>query len=657
MGQREWVQMFEEGGADQRDLLGGKGANLAEMTNIGLPVPPGFTVTTDACRAFLDSDEVVPAGMMDEVDVALAYLEQQMGRRFGDSDRPLLLSVRSGAKFSMPGMMETVLNLGLNDETVVGLANEASERFAWDAYRRLVQMFGKVVLEVDAGLFEDALHNAKANAGVAFDHQLDAAQLQALVREFREIIQATGKVFPDDPREQLRAAILAVFHSWDTPRAKAYRRSNRIDEKLGTAVNVQTMVFGNTGNKSASGVAFTRNPNTGAEGIFGEYLINAQGEDVVSGIRTPSHVESMSDDAAFADAFVELKAIGEQLEQHYTDMQDVEFTIQDGKLWMLQTRTGKRTAPAAVRMAVDMESEGLIDQKTAVLRVQPAQLEQLLHPRVDETAKVKTIATGLPASPGAAVGAVVFEPLEAKVRGQAGEAVILVRNETSADDFPGMERSQGILTARGGMTSHAAVVARGMGKPAITGCGEIDVDYDRQQFVAGETVVKAGDVITIDGSTGRVILGEAPMVEANLSGSVDIILEWADGFRRLGVRANADLPVDAENALEFGADGIGLCRTEHMFFSEDRIDHMRAMILAETTEAREARSSTSWRRCRSPISKRYSPLWLENQSRSGCSIRRCMSSCPRPRRSNSIWLTGWESLSSESKTPSKHTVK
>ena len=587
MGSRKWVQLFEEGSADQRDLLGGKGANLAEMTNIGLPVPPGFTVTTDACRAFLESDQEVPAGMMNEVEDALTHLETHMDRRFGDANAPLLLSVRSGAKFSMPGMMETVLNLGLNDESVAGLANEANERFAWDAYRRLVQMFGKVVLEIDAGLFEKALTAAKTEAGIEFDHELDAEQLKVLVRTFRSIIEDSGEVFPDDPREQLAAAVLAVFRSWDTPRAKAYRRSNRIDEKLGTAVNVQAMVFGNTGSDSASGVAFTRNPNTGAEGIFGEYLVNAQGEDVVSGIRTPGHVENMNDDVAFAPAFQELKAIGERLERHYTDMQDVEFTIQDGKLWMLQTRTGKRTAPAAVKMAVDMESEGLIDRKTAVLRVQPAQLEQLLHPRVDETFEVDTIATGLPASPGAAVGAVVFEPLEAKARGEAGEAVILVRNETSADDFPGMERSQGILTARGGMTSHAAVVARGMGKPAITGCSDIVVDYENQEFVVGKTTVRAGEVITIDGSTGRVIIGEAPMVEANLSGNVDEILGWADEFRRLGVRANADLPVDAEHALEFGADGIGLCRTEHMFFAEDRIDHMRAMILAQTEDARK----------------------------------------------------------------------
>jgi pyruvate,orthophosphate dikinase len=583
-----WLKLFREGNATERDLLGGKGANLAEMTNIGLPVPPGFTVTTDACRVYLDIGGETPEGLWEEVREALTDVERQIGRVFGDPEQPLLLSVRSGAKFSMPGMMETVLNIGLNDVTVQGLARHAGDRFAYDAYRRLMQMFGKVVLGIDAGLFEQELANAKDAAGVRFDHELNVEQLAELVRTFRSIVTEQGAVFPDGPQEQLQAAILAVFHSWNTPRARAYRRSNRISESLGTAVNVQVMVFGNTGADSASGVAFTRNPSTGERGLFGEYLPNAQGEDVVSGIRTPRHVEEMDRDPQFRDAYRELLEIGDRLEQHYTDMQDVEFTVEQGKLWMLQTRTGKRTAPAAVRTAVEMANEGLIDRQTAVLRVQPDQLEQLLHPRVDETRKVNVIAEGLPASPGAAVGAVVFDPMEAKERGERGEAVILVRRETSADDFPGMERAMGILTAHGGMTSHAAVVARGIGKPAITGCGAIAVDYEAGQFTVGELVVKAGEVITLDGSTGRVILGEVPMVEPEMTGGINDLLTWSDAFRTLGVRANADLPEDARHARQFGADGIGLCRTEHMFFAPDRIDKMRAMILAENDEARRA---------------------------------------------------------------------
>jgi pyruvate,orthophosphate dikinase len=584
--QRQWVSLFDEGGAAQRDLLGGKGANLAEMTVLGLPVPPGFTVTTDACRVYLRSGGEVPAGLWDEVRTAVTDVEARMDHRFGDPADPLLFSVRSGAKFSMPGMMDTVLDLGLNDALVEGLAARSGARFAYDAYRRLVQMFGKVVLDVDSDLFEAALAEAKQRAGKKFDSELSADELRDLVVRFKAIVWEHGKVFPDDPWEQLRQAVLAVFHSWNTPRAKAYRRSNRISEDLGTAVNVQAMVFGNVGPNCASGVAFTRNPNTGERVLFGEYLVNAQGEDVVAGIRTPQPVAAMADDSVFAGAYRELKGIADRLEAHYTDMQDVEFTVERGKLWMLQTRTGKRTAPAAVRIAVDMAEEGLIDRKTAVLRVLPSQLDQLLHPRIDDSQPIKTIATGLPASPGAATGLVVFEPMEAKRRGEAGEAVILVRMETSADDFPGMERARGILTAHGGMTSHAAVVARGMGKPAVTGCGAIVIDERTARFHVNGTTVHEGDELTIDGSTGRVILGRVPTIEPSLGGGIDTLLKWADDFRQLDVRANADTPVDARRAREFGAEGIGLCRTEHMFFGEGRIDTVREMILANTDEER-----------------------------------------------------------------------
>ncbi len=585
---RQWVMLFREGNAQLRDLLGGKGANLAEMTRLGLPVPPGFTITTEACRYYLKSGGDVPPGLWDEVREALSDVEQQMGRRYGDPVNPLLVSVRSGAKFSMPGMMETVLNLGLNDALVQTLAAQANPQFAFDAYRRLVQMFGKVVLGIDADLFEEALSAAKARAGVTSDHELSADDLRQLVVRFKEIIAEHGARFQEDPWEQLQQAILAVFRSWNTPRARAYRQENRIPDDLGTAANVQAMVFGNMGADCASGVAFTRNPSTGEKKLFGEFLVNAQGEDVVSGVRTPRHVEEMANDPVFAPAYRELLDIAAKLEAHYKDMQDIEFTIERGKLWMLQTRTGKRTAPAAVRIAVDMANEGLIDRKTAVLRVLPSQLEQLLHPHVDETQPLHVIATGLPASPGAATGKVVFDPLEAKTLGEAGVDVILVRPETSADDFPGMVRARGILTARGGMTSHAAVVARGMGKPAVTGCAELLIDMAHEVFHANGVAVRKGDEITIDGSTGRVILGRAPMIQPSLGGGVDTLLRWADEFRRLEVRANADTPADAKRAREFGAQGIGLCRTEHMFFGEGRIDAMREMILATDDASRQA---------------------------------------------------------------------
>lgn len=585
---RRWVQLFEEGKASERERLGGKGANLAEMTNLGLPVPPGFTVTTAACRFYLESDGRVPNGLWQEMKVGLCDVERKLGRRFGDPERPLLLSVRSGAQFSMPGMMDTVLNLGLTDETVKGLAGMANERFAYDAYRRFVQMFGKVVLGIEGDPFEKALTKAREAAGVETDAELSAEQLRDLVAQFKAIVEEHGKEIPDDPQEQLKLAVLAVFQSWNTPRAVAYRKSNQIPDTLGTAVNIQAMVFGNLGADSASGVAFTRNPNTGKVDLFGEYLPNAQGEDVVAGIRTPLEVSQMETHPGFEEAYAQLLDIAGRLETHYTDMQDIEFTVEQGKLWMLQTRTGKRTAQAAVTIAVDMVHDGLIDRATAVQRIQPAHLEQLLHPSIDESRDLTVIAKGLAASPGAATGVAVFDPFEAKERAAAGEDVVLVRSETSAEDFPGMEKARGILTARGGMTSHAAVVARGMGKPAVTGCSALDVDEETGLFRIGDLVVRDGDELTIDGSTGRVILGRVAMRPGGLTEGVEELLRWADDLKRLGVRANADTPKDAEQARAFGADGIGLCRTEHMFFAPDRIDVMRAMILARTEADRAA---------------------------------------------------------------------
>lgn len=582
----QWLKLFRDGSADERDLLGGKGANLAEMARIGLPVPPGFTVTTDACRSYLESGEAVPDDLWPEVEDALSDLERTRGSRFGDPGNPLLLSVRSGAKFSMPGMMDTVLNLGLNDETLPGLIRLTNERFALDAYRRLIQMYGKVVLGIDGDRFEDALSTIKRETNRSSDIELTPADLRELISRFRAIIDEEGVEFPHEPMAQLRGAILAVFRSWNGERARAYRRANGISETLGTAVNVQAMVFGNLGPTSASGVAFTRNPSTGERVLFGEYLPEAQGEDVVSGVRTPLPVSHMADDPDFAHAYRDLRSYGETLESHFADMQDVEFTVENGRLWMLQTRTGKRTASAAVKIAVDMARETLIDEPTAVRRVLPEQLDQLLHPAIDESAPVTVIATGLPASPGAATGKVVFDRNEARVRGEAGEAIILVRTETSADDFPGMERARGILTARGGMTSHAAVVARGMGKPAVTGCSALHIDYEAQRFEADGVTVHAGDDLTIDGSTGRVVLGAVPTIAPHLSGDLDRLLSWADDYRRLGVRANADTPDDARRAREFGAEGIGLCRTEHMFFGDNRIDAIREMILAETDDVR-----------------------------------------------------------------------
>ncbi|HEX5165369.1 MAG TPA: pyruvate, phosphate dikinase, partial [Thermomicrobiales bacterium] len=585
-----WVRAFDEQseGAD-RDLLGGKGANLAEMTRLGLPVPPGFTVTTEACRAYLASDEQLPDGLWEQVLAGVKQIEQRMGRELGGRDNPLLVSVRSGAKFSMPGMMDTILNLGLNDESVHGLAASADARFAWDCYRRLIQMYAKVVLDVDSELFEDALDALKRRTGVTLDYQLPAETLQELVGTFKQIVERkAGHPFPTDPYDQLRGAITAVFKSWNNRRAIAYRNQNRIPHDLGTAVNVQSMVFGNLGADSATGVAFTRNPSTGETGIFGEFLVNAQGEDVVAGVRTPQPMAEMASLSAFQQAYAEFNDIASRLEKHYRDMQDVEFTIQNGRLFMLQTRTGKRTGQAAVNVAVDMVGEGLISEQEAVQRVEPAQLDQLLHPMIDPAYTPDVLAVGLPASPGAATGAIVYDADEAKLRGDEGERVILVRVATSPEDFHGMVSAQAVLTARGGMTSHAAVVARGMGKPCVVGCGALDIDYASGTIqVDGRTLMK-GDYITIDGATGRVMAGEVPTIEPNVGGSVATLLGWADKYRRLGVRANADTPHDAGVAREFGAEGIGLCRTEHMFFEGERILAMREMILASTPQERRA---------------------------------------------------------------------
>jgi pyruvate,orthophosphate dikinase len=586
----QWVYRFRDGNAQMRDLLGGKGANLAEMTRIGLPVPPGFTITTQACVAFLEGGRQFPEGLWDEVLEGLRDIEQQMGRRFGDASDPLLLSVRSGAKFSMPGMMDTILNLGLNDQTVEGLAARTGDRrFAYDCYRRLIQMFGKVVLDVEAELFEDVIDEHKRELGIQHDHEIPAEHLQRMVEEFKAIVQRkAGRPFPQDCYEQLRLAVIAVFDSWNNRRAIDYRNAHGIPHNLGTAVNVQAMVFGNMGPDSATGVAFTRNPSTGDKGIFGEYLTNAQGEDVVAGIRTPQPIEAMRDDPLLRPAYEQLLEVAERLERHYRDMQDLEFTVEHGKLYMLQTRVGKRTGRAAVKIAVDMVREGLIEPREAVQRVSPDQVEQLLHPMIDPNWKGEPLARGLPASPGAAYGKVVFDADEAKAWAERGEPVILVRLETSPDDFHGMLAAQAVLTARGGMTSHAAVVARGIGKPAVVGCSALQVDYERQEFRVDSTVVRKGDFITIDGSTGAVMPGKIPTVAPAVGGDLSVLLGWADEIRRLGVRANADTPEDAAKARELGAEGIGLCRTEHMFFQGNRITVMREMIIAQTAEERRA---------------------------------------------------------------------
>ncbi len=581
------VYSFFEGSGEMRDLLGGKGAGLAEMTRLGLPVPPGFTITTEACRAYTEAGRL-SAGLMESVAEYLEVLEGVTSKRLGDSDNPLLVSVRSGASVSMPGMMDTVLNLGLNDAAVAGLARRTGdERFAYDSYRRFIQMFGDIVLKIPHERFEEALEILKEERGVEEDPQLEAADLQELVNVYKEIVESEAdRPFPEDPAEQLELAIRAVFDSWDNERAIAYRREFGILDSLGTAVTVQAMVFGNMGEDSATGVAFTRDPSTGEQGIFGEFLLNAQGEDVVAGIRTPRPLEEMME--AMPHAFSELLETMQILEHEYRDMQDVEFTVERDALYMLQTRSGKRTAAAAIKIARDMAEEGFIRKDEALLRIDPGQLEQLLHPRMDLVAEVEVLCTGLGASPGAATGKIVLTAQEAAERGGAGDAVILVRKETDPDDVEGMMRAKGVLTALGGMTSHAAVVARGMGKPAVTGCSALKIDSHAGAFSVNGRVFEAGDVITIEGTSGRVIAGEVPLVEPEIDEDFETILRWADRVRALGVRANADTPEDARRAREFGAEGIGLCRTEHMFMEEGRLRIVREMILSEDERALDA---------------------------------------------------------------------
>src|SRR3954469_4929317 len=598
----KWVYAFgdgkAEGEAGMRNLLGGKGANLAEMSNLGLPVPPGFTVTTEVCTYYYANKQSYPAELKDEVEKALAAVETTVGAGLGDATNPLLVSVRSGARASMPGMMDTVLNLGLNDRTVLGLGKSSGdERFAWDSYRRFIQMYSNVVLDVGHHYFEEALELKKEDLGVQMDTDLKSDDWRSIVGSYKKIVEKrTGKPFPQDPREQLWGAIGAVFSSWMNQRAITYRRLHAIPESWGTAVNVQAMVFGNMGGTSATGVAFTRNPSTGEKKLYGEFLINAQGEDVVAGIRTPQEIteaarqESGSDkpsmERALPDAFKELTRIYGVLEKHYRDMQDLEFTVEQGKLWMLQTRSGKRTAKAALRIAVELANEGLITREEAVTRVDPAALDQLLHPTIDPEAPRKVLTTGLPASPGAAAGEVVFSADDAEPLKAQGRAVILVRVETSPEDIHGTHAAQGILTARGGMTSHAAVVARGMGRPCVAGAGGISVDYNTQQLSAGGKMIRAGEVITLDGATGEVFVGTVAMIEPTVSGDFGTLMEWADKHRRMGVRANAETPVDAETARKFGAEGIGLCRTEHMFFDPERILAVRQMIISNTEAGR-----------------------------------------------------------------------
>ena len=595
----KWVYSFgadlNEGRSDMRNLLGGKGANLAEMASIGLPVPPGFTITTELCTAFYAAGRKYPDDLAGQVDNALRLIEEAVGLKFGDAEKPLLVSVRSGARVSMPGMMDTVLNLGLNDTTVAGLAASAGDtRFAWDSYRRFIQMFGSVVLDVDHHRFEEIIEQAKIEAAVVEDTDLTAGDWKNVVEGYKDLVQQeTGKPFPQDPREQLWAAVGAVFDSWENPRANTYRRLHDIPAAWGTAVNVQAMVFGNMGLDCATGVCFTRDPSTGENIFYGEYLTNAQGEDVVAGIRTPQPLSNKGAkpgeiplETAMPIAYAELMAVREKLERHYLDMQDIEFTVQQNKLYMLQTRNGKRTAAASLRMAVEMANDGLIDRAEAVRRVNPASLDQLLHPMLDPKAPRTLLAKGLPASPGAAVGAVVFNADEAESRAAKGEAVILVRIETSPEDIHGMHAAKGILTTRGGMTSHAAVVARGMGRPCVAGAGGIAVDYNGQTLMTGGKTVRAGETITLDGATGEVFLGYVAMIEPAMSGDFGTLMDWADDCARMGVRANAETPLDASTALKFGAKGIGLCRTEHMFFDPERILAVRQMIISSTESGR-----------------------------------------------------------------------
>ncbi|MGI1690091.1 pyruvate, phosphate dikinase [Thermoanaerobacter uzonensis] len=586
---KKYVYLFSEGDASMRDLLGGKGANLAEMTKLGLPVPQGFTVTTEACTRYYQDGKTIAPEIVEQIYEYMTKLEEITGKKFGDPTNPLLVSVRSGARVSMPGMMDTILNLGLNDETVEGLAKATNnERFAYDSYRRFIQMFSDVVMGIDKNKFEAILDEVKEENGAKFDTDLTAENLKEVVKRFKELYKKEmGVDFPQDPKEQLLEAVKAVFRSWDNPRAIVYRRLNDIPSDWGTAVNVQSMVFGNMGNDSGTGVAFTRNPATGEKALFGEFLMNAQGEDVVAGIRTPQPISSLKE--TMPEVYNQFVEIAEKLEKHYKDMQDIEFTIERGKLYMLQTRNGKRTAQAALKVAVDLVTEGLIDEKTAVLRVDPKQLDQLLHPTFEPNAlkAAKPVAKGLPASPGAASGKVYFTADEAiEAAKSRGEKVILVRTETSPDDIEGMSVAQGILTTRGGMTSHAAVVARGMGTACVVGCGDAKIDEQAKVMRIGDIEVHEGDYISIDGSTGNVYIGEIKTVTPELTGDFATLMSWADKYRKLKVKTNADIPRDAKVAVQFGAEGIGLCRTEHMFFDEDRIPAMREMIVSKTEEQR-----------------------------------------------------------------------
>ena len=588
----KFVYLFNEGNAEMKNLLGGKGANLAEMTNLGLPIPQGFTVTTEACTDYYNSGKKITDEIKDQIFEALAKLEEEQGKKFGDESDPLLVSVRSGARVSMPGMMDTILNLGLNDVSVEGFAKKTGNaRFAYDSYRRFIQMYSDVVMEVNKSFFEKIIDELKHEKGIKFDSELTTEDLQELVKRFKKVYSdhMNGEEFPQDVNEQLMGAVKAVFRSWDNPRANVYRRMNDIPSDWGTAVNIQTMVFGNMGDTSGTGVAFTRNPSTGEKGIYGEYLINAQGEDVVAGVRTPQPIAKLAED--LPECYKEFIEIAQRLENHYKDMQDMEFTIQEGKLYFLQTRSGKRTAPAAIKIACDLVDEGMISSEEAVLRIDAKSLDQLLHPMFDQDALAqgKVIGEALPASPGAAAGKVYFTAEDAKKAGKGGkgERVILVRLETTPEDIEGMVASQGVLTVRGGMTSHAAVVARGMGTCCVSGCGDIAIDEHAKVFTLHGETFHEGDYISLDGSTGKIYKGDIKTVDASVSGNFGRIMAWADEYRKLGVRTNADNPRDTKKAIELGAEGIGLCRTEHMFFEEERIPKIRRMILADTLEERE----------------------------------------------------------------------
>jgi pyruvate,orthophosphate dikinase len=588
--ERKWVYKFNEGNAQMKELLGGKGANLAEMTNLGLPIPMGFTITTEACTDYYKSGRKIANEIQRQIFEALRWLEQENGKKFGDNSDPLLVSVRSGARVSMPGMMDTILNLGLNDISVKGFAQKTNNpRFAYDSYRRFIQMFSDVVMEVPKSKFEKIIDEIKEQKGVKFDIDLDVNDMKKLIKRFKALYkEAIGTEFPQDPDTQLMEAVKAVFRSWDNPRAIVYRRMNDIPGDWGTAVNIQTMVFGNMGNTSGTGVAFTRNPATGAKGIYGEYLIDAQGEDVVAGVRTPQPISKLEED--MPGCYSEFINLAHKLESHYRDMQDMEFTIQEGKLFFLQTRNGKRTAEAAINIACDLVEEGMITPEEALLRIEAKSLDQLLHPAFDAKAlkEGKVIGHALPASPGSAAGKVYFTAEDAKNAAAAGERVILVRLETSPEDIEGMHAAEGILTARGGMTSHAAVVARGMGTCCVSGCNDLKVREEEKEFELNGTVYHEGDYISLDGSTGTIYEGDIPTVEAEISGNFGCIMRWADQFRKMKVRTNADTPADTENAVRLGAEGIGLCRTEHMFFEAERIPKFRRMILSDTVEQREA---------------------------------------------------------------------